>query len=143
MLLLLNIRVAADVNSYFKPSVIVLQCGADMLSGDPIGTFSLTPQGLSQCVQSVLLWGLPTLLLGGGGYHFANTARFWTLCTAHAVGVTLPIDIPEHMGFENYGPDYSLHVTPGNRQDENNEKSIKELLQTISGYLSNLTPNST
>ena len=114
-----------------------------MLVGDPIGTFSLTPQGLSQCVQSVLLWGLPTLLLGGGGYNFANTARFWTLCTGRAVGETLPVDIPEHMGFENYGPDYSLHVTHGNRQDENTEKSVEELLQTISGYLSNMTSLST
>lgn len=115
-----------------------------MLVGDPIGTFSLTPQGLSQCVQSVLLWGLPTLLLGGGGYNFANTARFWTLCTAHAVGETLPIDIPEHTGFEKYGPDYSLHVMSGNRQDENTEKSVDELLQTISGYFSNImTPIST
>lgn len=110
-----------------------------MLVGDPIGTFSLTPQGLSQCVRSVLLWGLPTLLLGGGGYNFANTARFWTLCTALAVGETLPVDIPEHAGFENYGPDYSVHVSPGNRQDENAEKSVEELMQTISGYLSNMT----
>ena len=138
-------RVATDVNSCFKPDVIVLQCGADMLVGDPIGTFSLTPQRLSQCVHSVLLWGLPTLLLGGGGYNLPNTARFWTLCTAHTVGhgETLPTDIPEHAGFDNYGPDYSLHVMPGNRQDENTEKSVEELLQTVSGYLSNTIAIST
>ena len=130
-------RVAADVNSCFKPDVVVLQCGADMLIGDPIGTFSLTPQGLSDIVQSVLLWRLPTLLLGGGGYHFANTARFWALCTAAAVGETLPCDVPEHDGFKHYGPDFDLRVSPGNRQDENTDKSVEQLLQTISGNLSN------
>lgn len=131
-------RVATDVNSCFKPDVVVLQCGADMLIGDPIGTFSLTPQGLSRCVHSILLWDLPTLLLGGGGYNFANTARFWALCTALSVKHRLAVDIPEHEGFENYGPDYALHISPGNRQDENTEKSAQELIQTISGYLSNV-----
>ena len=57
----------------------------------------------------------------------------------HAVGEALPVDIPEHTRFENYGPDYSLHVTHGNRQDENTKKSVEELSQTISGYLSNMT----
>ena len=133
-------RVSDDVYSCFEPDVVVLQCGADMLSGDPIGTFSLTPHGLSQSLCSVLRWGLPTLLLGGGGYHFSNTARFWTFCTALALGEALPSDIPEHRGFENYGPDFTLHVSPGNRQDENSDKSVKELIETMAGYLSNVKP---
>ena len=132
-------RIASDVRSCFNPDVVVLQCGADMLVGDPLGTFSLTPQGLSQSVKVILDWNLPTILLGGGGYHFANTSRFWTLCTALAVGeAQLPTDVPEHVGFEKYGPDYSLHVSPGNRQDENTEKSVSELIQTLSGLLSNV-----
>ena len=134
------LRVAGDVYSCFQPCAVVLQCGADMLVGDPIGTFSLTPQGLSRGVHSILLWGLPMLLLGGGGYNFPNTARFWTRCTALSLGETLPADIPEHTGFENYGPDFTLHVSPSNRQDENTEKSVKELTQTISGYLSTVKP---
>ncbi len=43
-----------------------MQCGADLLSGDPIGSFSLTPHGVGSCVTAILQWGLPTLLLGGG-----------------------------------------------------------------------------
>ncbi len=59
-------RVLSDVRLCFCPEVLVLQCGADLLSGDPVGTFSLTPHGVGRCVASLLQWGLPTLLLGGG-----------------------------------------------------------------------------
>ena len=137
--ILILFRIASDVKTCFNPDVVVLQCGADMLVGDPLGTFSLTPQGLCESVKAVLAWRLPTVLLGGGGYHFANAARFWTLCTALAVGETqLPVDVPEHAGFDNYGPDYSLHVSPGNRQDENTDKSVNGVIQTLSGLLSNI-----
>lgn len=60
-------RVTADVREQFRPKVVVMQCGADMLSGDPVGSFCLTPRGVGSCVSFVLQWDLPTLLLGGGG----------------------------------------------------------------------------
>ena len=44
-----------------------MQCGADVLSGDPLGNFNLTPTGASLCVRHMLQWRLPTILLGGGG----------------------------------------------------------------------------
>ena len=40
--------------------------------------------------------------------------------------------------FECYGPDFTLHFTAGNRPSENLHKAVEELLQTISGYLSNV-----
>ena len=59
-------RVLSEVRGHFQPQCVVLQCGADMLSGDPLGDFCLTPWGASRCVHYVLQWELPTLLLGGG-----------------------------------------------------------------------------
>ena len=37
-----------------------------MLSGDPVGSFSLTLRGVGRCVTFVLQWDIPTMLLGGG-----------------------------------------------------------------------------
>ena len=59
----------------FRPDAIVVQCGADSLSLDPLGGFNLTLDGLGQCVSKVLGSQLPTLFLGGGGYNRANAAR--------------------------------------------------------------------
>ena len=131
-------RVASDVKKCFNPDVIVMQCGADMLSSDPIGTFSLTPHGLGDIVHYILQWDMPTLLLGGGGYNFANTARCWTICTALAVDKKLTNEIPEHDMFKHYGPDFELTVTPSNRPNENSDKSIQEILKTVYGYLENI-----
>ena len=60
----------------FRPEAIVVQCGADSLSLDPLGGFNLTLNGLGQCVSKVLGSDLPTLVLGGGGYNRANAARY-------------------------------------------------------------------
>ena len=59
-------RVMAEIKDKFEPEVVVVQCGADGLHGDPMQSFNLTIQGLGNCVAFILNWQLPTLLLGGG-----------------------------------------------------------------------------
>lgn len=39
----------------YRPSAIVLQCGADSLSGDRLGCFNLTIKGTCECSQKYLL----------------------------------------------------------------------------------------
>jgi len=39
------------VMEMYQPSVIVLQCGADSLSGDRLGCFNLTLKGQGQCAN--------------------------------------------------------------------------------------------
>jgi acetoin utilization deacetylase AcuC-like enzyme len=63
---------------------VVLQCGADSLTGDRLGVFNLTLKGHAECVRFVKSFGLPTLILGGGGYTPRNVARCWALETATA-----------------------------------------------------------
>ena len=60
-------RVVSLVHGAYDPDVVVLQCGADTLVGDPMDSFSLSAQAVGECVQQVLGWDLPTLILGGGG----------------------------------------------------------------------------
>ena len=50
----------------YGPQAVVVQCGADSLAGDPLGTFNISIRGMGACLDVILQWGLPTLLLGGG-----------------------------------------------------------------------------
>lgn len=53
------------VMEFYKPSAIVLQCGADSLAGDRLGCFSLSLKGHGDCVKFVKDLNVPTLVLGG------------------------------------------------------------------------------
>lgn len=77
--------VIEKVMESFQPTAIVLQCGTDSLTGDRLGSFNLTVAGHGECVRFVLAFGLPTLVLGGGGYTIRNVARCWTYETAVAL----------------------------------------------------------
>jgi histone deacetylase 8 len=55
-------------------------------------------------VEFILDFKMPTLLLGGGGYNHANTARLWTKLTAVAVNTEISNEIPEHPHWNLYGP---------------------------------------
>lgn len=54
------------VKERFSPTAIVCQCGADGLSDDPMGTWNLTHESYSACLQVLTDWQLPLLVLGGG-----------------------------------------------------------------------------
>ena len=112
-------RVIAVVKERFKADAIVCQCGADCLVGDPISDggaegFNLSLKSITKCVQHLMSWDVPLLVLGGGGYHLANTARCWTYLTAVLVSMELPDEIPDHKVskqiFEHALPCISLNL---------------------------------
>lgn len=175
----ISFRAAFDaIMPIFDPDVVVVQCGADTISGDPIGRLCVTTRAHVACVRHILgphhihiprrpphgenenryrsthrngneelesarkMGGspgtnsnagvsedpslrrkrvrtpqtredalsamergagshrrLPTVLLGGGGYHVLHTAQCWALHTATAIGLSpseLPLYIPRH-----------------------------------------------
>ena len=51
----------------YQPSAVVLQCGADSLSGDRLGCFNLTLKGHAKCVEFMKKYNLPLMLLGKKG----------------------------------------------------------------------------
>lgn len=67
---LLLCSVMQEVRAQFNPEAMVMQLGADTMAGDPMCSFNMTPVGVGKCLQYVLGWQLPTLLLGGGIYVF-------------------------------------------------------------------------
>ncbi|KAM6056977.1 histone deacetylase 8 isoform 4-T4 [Theristicus caerulescens] len=153
--------VLKEVYAAFNPDAVVLQLGADTIAGDPMCSFNMTPEGVGKCLKYVLQWQLATLILGGGGYNLANTARCWTYLTGVILGRTLSSEIPDHevpMGsppfslsqpetslltllssslqfFTEYGPDYVLEITPSCRPDRNEPQRIQEILNSIKGNL--------
>ncbi len=69
--------VIQSVMDFYRPSCIVLQCGADSLGCDRLGCFNLSIKGHGECVKFVKTFNVPTLVLGGGGYTVRNVARCW------------------------------------------------------------------
>ncbi|RPD65961.1 histone deacetylase RPD3 [Lentinus tigrinus ALCF2SS1-7] len=125
----------------YQPSAIVLQCGADSLSGDKLGCLNLTMQGHASCVQYVRTKNIPLLLLGGGGYTVKNVARTWTYETICALGLENEIDhnLPWHEYFEWFGPRYRLEVLASN-MDDMNVHSLDKVRSDALRYLSELRP---
>ncbi|KAF8181202.1 histone deacetylase RPD3 [Mycena galopus ATCC 62051] len=113
--------VMSKILETFCPTAVVLQCGADSLSGDKLGGFNLSLSGHAACVQFMRQTGLPLILLGGGGYTVKNVARAWTYETACALGVENDIDVnlPWSEYFHWFGPRYRLEVMQSNMEDLN------------------------
>ncbi|THH08234.1 hypothetical protein EW145_g2851 [Phellinidium pouzarii] len=124
--------VVERILDWFQPSAVVLQCGADSLSGDKLGCFNLTMEGHANSVQYLRKSGLPLILLGGGGYTIKNVSRAWAYETACALNVEETIDrnLPWNAYFEWFGPRYRLEVAENNMDDLNPKdgylESIKE-----------------
>merc|ERR1712004_884397 len=119
--------VMAKVMEMYQPSAIVLQCGADSLSGDRLGCFNLTLKGHGKCVEFMKKYNLPLLLLGGGGYTIRNVARCWTYETSQALGVDIANELPYNDYFEYYGPDFKLHISPSNMANQNTPEYLDKI----------------
>ena len=99
------------VREHYRPDCVVLQCGADSLAYDKLGTHNTTIKGHGECVKIVKSWCLPTIILGGGGYTIKNVARCWAYETGLSVnqGAHMNDSLPLNDFYEYYAPEYTLH----------------------------------
>jgi histone deacetylase HOS2 len=114
----------------FRPSVIVLQCGADSLGCDRLGAFNLSIAAHGECVRFIKAFNLPLLVLGGGGYTVKNVARCWTYETAvlldkqHELSQFLPSTPYDSF----FAPDYKLHPPISGRvENQNTRKDLDRI----------------
>lgn len=128
--------VIQKVMEMYRPGAVVLQCGADSLTGDRLGCFNLTVKGHGEAVEFVKSFGLPTLVLGGGGYNIRNVSRCWAYETSVVLSTPISNNIPYNDFFQCYGPDFKLHLTPA---DIPNLNSRHELEKTKTAVLQNLS----
>ena len=109
--------IMTKVREHYRPDAVVLQCGADSLAGDKLGTHNTTINGHGECVRLIKSWNLPLLILGGGGYTIKNVARCWAYETGLSVNYNkLDNNLPINDYYEFYGPEYTLHFKPSEAQ---------------------------
>ncbi|XP_038048330.1 histone deacetylase 3-like [Patiria miniata] len=124
--------VIQSVMEFYRPSCIVLQCGADSLGCDRLGCFNLSIKGHGECVKFVKTFNVPTLVLGGGGYTVRNVARCWTFETALLLDEDISNELPYNDYFEYFGPDFTLHPDTTTRIENLNTKQyIDQVRQTV------------
>lgn len=78
-------------------------------------------------MKFVKSFGLPMLVVGGGGYTPKNVSRLWAYETGILNDVLLPEDIPENIPFrDSFGPDYSLYPVLDDLYENKNSKKLLE-----------------
>ncbi|TFJ84910.1 hypothetical protein NSK_003942 [Nannochloropsis salina CCMP1776] len=132
--------VIGKVMETFAPGAIVLQCGADSLSGDRLGCFNLSLKGHADAVAFVKSFDVPVLALGGGGYTLRNVPRCWVYETSVLQGTEIKDDLPFHDYFEYYGPDYKLHLPVSNMENLNTKPYLETIKQQLFTILSQVSP---
>lgn len=78
-----------------RPDVIVLQCGADALTEDPLSRLSLSNNAHRSVLSAIRPMAARLLLLGGGGYNPWSVGRLWTALWADLAGYAPPETLPE------------------------------------------------
>ena len=112
----------------FQPSAIVLQCGADSVTGDRLGCFNLSLRGHASCVDFVRNLHIPMLVLGGGGYTIKNVSRTWSYETSVLLQKEIDNNIPYNNFIEWYAPTYQLHLIPSNMENKNTQEYLDNLM---------------
>ncbi|AWP19621.1 putative histone deacetylase 2-like [Scophthalmus maximus] len=119
--------VMAKVMEMYQPSAVVLQYGAESLSGNHLGCFNFTIRVDAKCVEYIEAFKFPLLMLGGGGYTIRNAARCWTYETAVALDTDITDELPYNDYFEYFGPDLKLHISPSNMTNQNTQQYMHKI----------------
>lgn len=78
-----------------KPEALVVCCGADALAGDPLSGMELSNVALWQAVDELVALGLPTVVVGGGGYNPWTLTRYWTGLWGRLTRRSMPERLPD------------------------------------------------
>ncbi len=73
---------------------LVVCCGADCLAGDPLSHMALSNVALWDSVDEFVALGVPTVVLGGGGYNPWTVTRYWAGMWGRLAGYEMPDRLP-------------------------------------------------
>jgi histone deacetylase 1/2 len=128
--------IMTEVMQKYQPNAVVCQCGSDSLAFDKLGKFNLTTRGHGDCIAFMKSFGLPMIILGGGGYTVANVARCWAYETSICLDRDISEDIPCNDYYQYYGPSFKLHVEADRTLHNHNTRECLE--NCVSRTLENL-----
>lgn len=129
------------IMAWYQPGAVVLQCGADSLAEDKLGSFNLSMNGHADCVRHVKSFGVPLILLGGGGYTIRNVARTWAYETSVCLGPSEemnPAELPYNEYMEYFGPTFKLDVPSNNMENQNSREYLNNILAQVVDNLRNM-----
>lgn len=100
----------------------------------------LTTYAFERAVRFILNMGqVPTLLLGGGGYHPPSTAKHFTLLTALVVGREIDDEIPVDAEYwEELEKEGGIHVGRDLELSSDGENEVKGLCERLKRTLENI-----
>jgi acetoin utilization protein AcuC len=78
----------------FRPQAVILQCGADAVTEDPLSRLCLSNNAHRAVVAALRALSPRLLVLGGGGYNPWSVARCWTGVWAMLAGREIPDRLP-------------------------------------------------
>jgi acetoin utilization protein AcuC len=81
--------------SAFAPEVVILQCGADALTEDPLSRLTLSNNAHWGVVAALRDFAPRLLVLGGGGYNPWSVGRCWAGVWATLCGQSIPDMLPD------------------------------------------------
>lgn len=127
------------VTEVFEPDCVVVTVGCDGLARDEHREWNLSVPDYESVIRKYVLekWNLPTVFLGGGGYHHTDTARCWTFLTASILGRNDHYswdDIPEHSMLNQYKNDafqFKVQQNGGVLEDENEGPYLDNVISTL------------
>ena len=128
-------KIIEKLIEWYKPNSILLQCGADSLTGDRLGCFNLSIKGHAECVKYIKSFGLPLLVTGGGGYTVKNVARCWAYETSILLNEELENSLPYTPYLSYFGPDYNLQLNPTIMTDYNSPQYLNNILEKIDNQI--------
>ena len=79
----------------FRPEALVLQCGADSLTEDPLSRLTLSNRAYLEAVAALVPLAPRVMVLGGGGYNPWSVGRLWTAIWGWLSGRELPDRLPD------------------------------------------------
>jgi len=72
-------------------------------------------------------FGVPILLIGGGGYSLRNVSRCWTYETSIALGIEIDNEIPNFDYSSYFAPDYKIHLPVSNMENNNSREYVEKV----------------
>jgi histone deacetylase 1/2 len=130
-------QIMQTIMSCYRPDALVIQCGADSLSKDKLGHLNLSIKGHAEAINYMKSFGVPMILLGGGGYTIENVSRCWAYETGMVLKQEIDNQIPSNDPFYSFyeTENYKIHFDVKKEENQNDNAYLNNIIETITENL--------